>query len=398
MDVVDHIRVGFPQVAQAMDAVPEGFAPGWLHDAARAEVGMDNFGADHYAESLDRLCRSINEDADLNPYGRLIMAMALKGALVNRLVLARLRADAPERLSGPIPAPIIVTGLPRTGTTFLHRLLAADPAHASLPLWQLNRPIPRGPGDTAEARIKAIDDLIGLRRQITPELDAVHLVRPDAPEECMWMAAPSMLSRLYYNMAPVHGWLHWYVRTDKTARYAEYRELLTYLSAGYPGKRLVLKSPDHLDGIVELMEMLPDARVICTHRDMGEQFASYMSLGRATKTIATNCLDAGAEAAAVTDMFDQSIAHMDAARARFPDRLIDVAYTDLMADPLASVSRIYDFAGLRLPESRRDALAEHHAKNPKNKHGKHDYSLDEFGVSEAWLRTHFADYAARFPG
>lgn len=385
-------------MAQAMDAVPEHFAQGWLHDAARTELGLADFGADYYAESLDRLCASINDDADLNPYGRLIMAMALKGALVNRLVMAQLRGRSPEKLSGPTPAPIIVTGLPRTGTTFLHRLLAADTAHASLPLWQLNRPIPREPDDTPEARIKAIDDLIGLRRQITPELDAVHLVRPNAPEECMWMAAPSMFSRLYYNMAPVHGWLRWYVRAEKTGRYAEYRDLLTYLSADYPSKRLVLKSPDHLDGIVELMEALPDARVICTHRDMGEQFASYMSLGRATKTIATNHLDSAAEAAAVTDMFDQSIAHMDAARARFGDRLIDVAYSDLMADPLASVSRIYEFAGLRLPDARRAALAEHHAQNPKGKHGKHDYSLDEFGVSEAWLRTHYADYAARFPG
>ncbi|MFV0292709.1 MAG: sulfotransferase family protein [Paracoccus sp. (in: a-proteobacteria)] len=398
MNVVERIRKGFPQVALAMDQVPETFRSGWLHDAASAEVDLDDFGPDFYSESLDRLCRSLNEDADLNEYGRLVMTMALRGQLVNRLLLQRMRKVDPDCLSGPVPAPIIVTGLPRTGTTFLHRFLAADPAHVSLPLWQLNRPVPRNDSDTPEARRAVIDDLIGLRRQITPELDSVHLSRPDSPEECMWLSASSMLTRLWFNLAPVHSWLYWYVRADKTGRYREYAELLTFLQADYPGRQMVLKSPDHLDGLVELMETLPEARVICTHRDMIRQFGSYLSLGRATKTIATHRLDPAAEAWAAADMFDQSILHMENARARFADRMIDIRYADMMADPLGTIEQIYDFAGLKLGDNRRQSLRDYHQNNPKNKHGKHTYTLDEFGISEDWVRNHYLDYSTRFVG
>jgi hypothetical protein len=396
MSIIDRITESFPQLAGAMNAVPERFEPGWLKQAACDEIGLTDFGAPSFEEPLERLCKSINEDADLNPYGRLLMAGVIRTQLTNRLLLQQVRTSQPERLEAPLAPPIVVTGLPRTGTTFLHRLLAADPAHASLPFWQLNRPIPRGAQDTKEARIAEVDALNEVRRKITPELDGTHLIRAESPEECMWMAGVSGYTRLFWNVAPIYSFQSWQQSADKTDKYRDYRDLLTYLQGEYPGKRLVLKAPDHNDGLRELLTAIPEARVILTHRDIVEQMGSYFSLGRTTRSLAVNRLDAEKEAQAVVEMTDVSIAKMAAARAEFPDRILDVRYADMMQDPLATVEAIYGFCGLSLPDDRRKAIADHHANNPKGKHGKHEYSLSEFGLENDWVKARYAKYEAEF--
>ncbi|WP_185962306.1 sulfotransferase [Palleronia caenipelagi] len=396
MDIVERIKAEFPQIAEVMSKVPETFAPDWLMASAVQETGLDDFGPDTFREPLERLCASINEDADLNPYGRLLFASVIRNQLGNRLLLQDTRKNTPERLSEPLVPPIIVTGLPRTGTTFLHRLLAADPAHASLPFWQLNRPIPRNAEDTKEKRIADVEALLDVRRKVTPELDGTHLIRAEAPEECLHMTGVSGFTRLYWNLGPVYSFQRWLSRVDKADKYRDYVDLLHYLQGEYPGKRLVLKAPDHNDGVAELLDALPEARVILTHRDIVEQIGSFLSLGRTTRKLAVNALDTAKEAEGVIDMTDVSLQKMAEARIRHPDRILDVRYTDMMADPLASVERIYEFCGLTLAKSRRDAIAEHHARNPKGKHGKHEYSLAEFGLENDWVRDRYKDYVAEF--
>ncbi len=396
MSIMDRITAQFPQLADAMQAVPAEFSLDWLQQAACDEIGLTDFGAPSFKEPLERLCASVNEDADLNPYGRLLMAGVIRTQLTNRLLLQQVRTEQPERLAAPLVPPIVVTGLPRTGTTFLHRLLAADPAHASLPFWQLNRPFPRGAQDTKAARIAEVDALNEVRRKITPELDASHLIRAESPEECIWMIGLSGYSRLFWNAAPVYGFQSWQQSADKTEKYRDYRDLLTYLQGEYPGKRLVLKAPDHNDGLRELLTAIPEAQVILTHRDIVEQMGSYFSLGRTTRSLAVNRLDAEKEAQALVEMTDVSLAKMAAARAEFPDRILDVRYRDMMRDPLATVESIYGFCGLSLPDDRRAAIADHHAKNPKGKHGKHEYSLSEFGLENDWVKARYAEYEAEF--
>lgn len=396
MDIVDRIKAEFPQLAQMMANVPETFAADWLEETAKAETGLSDFGAPSYREPLERLCVSINEDADLNAYGRMLFAAVIRNQLGNRLLLERERTENPARFATDPVLPIIVTGLPRTGTTFLHRLLAADPAHASLPYWQLNRPIPRDAADTPQKRISDVEALLDVRRKLTPELDGTHLIRAEAPEECLHMTGVSGFTRLYWNLGPIYGFQHWLSRVDKAAKYRDYADHLRYLQGEYPDKRLVLKAPDHNDGVAELLEALPDARVILTHRDMVSQMGSFFSLGRMTRKLAVNALDVAKEAEAIVDMTDVSLQKMAEARTRHPGKILDVRYTDMMADPLASVARIYDFCGLTLSQERRDAIADHHAKNPKGKHGKHQYSLSEFGLENDWVTERYRDYAAEF--
>lgn len=388
-EIITRIRTEFPAIAARMDAVGSTLEPGWLKAAASQSIGLIDFGPAIFEEPLARLCRSANEDANLNPLGRMILAETISTQLENRALMQVLRAqNAPELQTTLIP-PIIVTGLPRTGTTALHRLLAADPAHAAIPYWQLNRPIPRAPGDTIDTRRAEVEQTIALRRKITPELDQIHLIRCDRPEECMFVTATSMQCRLFWNLAPVYGFMEWYNTADRTDKYREYVEWLRWFQAHNPGKRLVLKAPDHVDGLEALMTALPEAIIVQTHRDMAEQVGSYLSLGRATRAIAVKALDTKREVAAVLHMTDTSIARNRAARHAHPGRIIDIDYAALIADPLACVQAIYRQAGLRLSDQSRAELANHQSQNRKGRHGAHDYKLEQFGLSAADIRASY---------
>ncbi len=146
----------------------------------------------------------------------------------------------------------------------------------------------------------------------------------------------------------------------------------------------------------ELLDAIPEARVVITHRDIIAQMGSYFSLGRTMRVLAVNHLDAAREADAIVDMTDVSLARMAEARARHPDRILDIRYDAMMTDPLRQVEPIYAFCGLTLPEARRQAIAGHHARNPQGRHGGHTYSLAEFGLDDDWVRNRYRDYGAAF--
>ena len=395
-DIIARVEAHFPELAARMHTLPKALAPAWLKGAAAQNTGLSDFGPAIYEEPLEKLCRSANEDANLNPLGRMILAQTIITQLENRALMQRLRAqNAPELRTELIP-PIIVTGLPRTGTTALHRLLASDPAHAAIPYWQLNRPIARTPEDTIEKRRAEVEQTVALRAALTPELDKIHLIRADIPEECMFVTASSMQSRLYWNLAPVYGFMKWYNTADRTDKYCEYTEWLRLFQASYPGKRLVLKAPDHVDGLDALMTTLPDAIIVQTHRDMVEQFGSYLSLARATKELAVNELDKARDLEAVLALTDTSIARNFAAREANPNRIIDIRYTDLIEDPLGTVASIYNQAGLSVSRSAQDALNAHQRGNQKGKRGQHIYDLDEYGMTTVFVQERYAEYMSAF--
>lgn len=222
------------------------------------------------------------------------------------------------------------------------------------------------------------------------------MIRAESPEECMFMTASSMQSRLYWNLAPVYAFMTWYNQADRTDKYVEYFEALSYLQTLYPGKRLVLKAPDHVDGLSELLDVFPDVIIVQTHRDSVEQFGSYMSLGRVTRKLAVKELDTPREVEAVLQLTESSIARNMAARKRHPGTILDIRYTDLTGDPLGCVERIYTHAGIVLADTQRTGLVAHLQANTKGKHGSHTYDLAEFGVTTSETKARFADYEKQF--
>jgi len=395
-DILSQILAAAPQLKPALDAVPARLSVEHLENRASEGIGETDFGPAFYREGLERLLASANDEANLNVLGRLLIMNSARGYLENRLLMQRLRRTHAPELQTPLLAPLIVTGLPRTGSTFLHRLLASDPSHAGIPMWQLTHPIPRNAEDTPAQRLARVDELLALRRKLTPELDGTHLIRADAPEECMHIVGPSFQTRTLWNLAPVYSYQDWLSQVDKTDKYVEYVDYLRVVQATRPNQRLVLKAPDHVDGITELLNVLPEAMVVQTHRDMPEQFGSYMSLGRTTRKIAVNALDTAREVETTLKMADVSIARSTAAHAAHPGKIFDVKYTDLIADPLATARRVYAHFGLDMTEETVAGLSSYQKRNPKGKHGAHDYSLEDVGLSADIITERYKSYSAAF--
>jgi hypothetical protein len=395
-DILTRLREIAPAVALAVERTPAEVNPEQLKAMASQSMTLEDFGPDYFEEGLQRLCHSANTEADLNPLGRFQLISTCKNYLENRLLPQAMRQRQAEELKSDLLPPLIVSGLPRTGTTFFHRLLASDPAHVAIPYWQLTRPMARHPQDTPEARLQEADALLAIRRQLTPELDGTHMIRADKAEECMYANSSSFMTRVFWNLAPVYSYQEWLNNADKSGKYREYREYLHLFQAAYPGKRLVMKAPDHVDGLSELLDAIPTAMVVRCHRDIVEQFGSYMSLGRVTRKIAVNHVDVARVANTVHGMTKASIERSNAAASAHPDRIIDLSYTDMMRDPAGQVQRVYQHFGLTLSDTRLREMREHHLNNPKGQHGEHRYALSEFGMDEADVRQRYADYEARY--
>lgn len=367
-----------------------------LHEKAIDVVGSDDFGADYYRTSLQRLLDSLENDANLNPYGKVLLQRTVHGGLVNRLLLAKMKQQDPEIFAQPIRAPIIVTGLPRTGTTSLHRLLAADPNHRGVPYWELVSPMPWRRGDGTDQRQARAKKMLSMRSLITPELDAIHYIRADSTEECLFMNAMTFESRLFWNLASVNGYLDWYKDADREAKYQDYADLLKVLQANQPGRRLVLKAPEHVDALDALLKAVPNAMVVQTHRNPVAQLGSYLSLGRMTRSMSTDKLDIRRDTDSQLALTDASVNRILVAREGLGDQVFDVQYDQLIANPLQQLNSIYAHFDLPLSSVSQQAVRQHSSKNKQNKHGRHGYSLEEYGLSQGQIKERYSQYSERF--
>src|ERR687893_3044256 len=239
-----------------------------LVQAAVKATGLTDLGNSYHREGLLRLLEAAENDAALHLSGQATFREVIVGSLINRLLLTEACKQTPETFRKPPRPPIIVLGLPRSGTTFLHRLLAMDPAHRAVPWWELARPVPGADSDEQSDRRREVyqKKLRRLQRMV-PDLDSKHYTRVDTPEECIWLLANTFLSPLFWAFAPVYGYLDWYKNQDRLQAYYEYRLLLQVLQAVDPTRRLALKSSTHTGAVETLLQTVPGALLIQTHRN-----------------------------------------------------------------------------------------------------------------------------------
>jgi hypothetical protein len=366
-----------------------------LH-AARRRAKLDDFGDPVFAEGLEALLRSATTDARLSVLGRMIFRDQVVSALVNRLRLVALRKARPRLDQGRLTVrPLIITGLPRSGTTFLHRLLAEEPGARALPTWQLWEPIP-GPGP--DRRLARARRRVAMLRRFAPDLDAKHRVDAEAPEECVLLFSESFFSVSYWMFAPVYGYLEWLLEQDPTAAYRDYRTYLLHFQAQSPGDRLTLKSPSHLGALPALLEQVPEALIVQTHRDPVPICASTNSLFHSFHGLMTDHLDLLRMAR--TNVSLLAYAARESLEARqapvAAGRVYDVRYIDLVGDALGTVRDMHRHFDLEWGTALEARLRETIARNPQHKHGRHSYSSAEFGLDPAELDATFADYRERF--
>ena len=251
-----------------------------LHAAATQISGLADFGTDGYGDGLAVLLESYARDAALTSRGARVTRAILRGALVARLFSEAGWAQHPEHAQVAIERPVFVTGLPRTGTTALHRLLTADPAHQGLEVWLTEAPQPRPPRESWAANPVFQYIQAGFERHHVsyPEFMAVHYMAADQVEECWQLLRQSMRSVSYECLAHLPGYSSWLRGQDWTGAYHRHRRNLQLIGLPDRGRRWVLKNPSHLFALGALLEVYPDALVIQTHRAPRIAIASVCSL------------------------------------------------------------------------------------------------------------------------
>jgi Sulfotransferase family len=366
--------------------------------AARRVAGLHDFGdQEPLEEPLAILGRSMNEDITLNPMGRLSLHRLIVGSLVSRLRLQDLVTRHPEVLEQRTPAPMIVTGPPRSGTTMTHRLLACDPAWRSAALWELWDPVP--PGDPHSTRPTAqMRRILASWRWVSPGMDAIHEIGLDIPEEEIVVLGSAFSSFFYEWCVGVPQFVQWYREADHTAGYQYLRKTLQALQWCRPGAdRWVLKSPQHLENLRPMLATFPDATVLHNHRDpvaTVASTASFMAYRARVYFTRPDLRWIGALAADLTErLLRASIRDRGVDDARF----VDVYFRPLCQDPVAALRPAYEVAGLTLSDDAERRMRDWLAENPQGKHGRHHYQPQTFGLDVDRLRERFAFYYERYP-
>ncbi|CAN5286522.1 sulfotransferase [soil metagenome] len=369
-----------------------GLMPQAFRDAARGSTGLSDFGHRDHAEGMQRLLTSLRGDARLTIVGRIMMQRAVLIALEQRLLLEDLRQREPGKLNAPILPPIIVTGLPRSGTTFLHRLLAVHPDMRAPVLSELVEPVRRRKeGRLADARLKFEMSLL---RFLAPGLDAKHFTRLDEPEECIFATMMSFRGMVFWTFGPVYTYMNWYRDASRHQKYRDYHDILRLLQARDPARRLALKAPDHLGGMEELLRAVPEALVVVCHRDPVASLTSFNSLLQTLHVAISRMPDARRLGETNLAFFEAETRKYMRARGKRADRILEIGYDELIADPAGVARRIFARAGLAMTPEAEDALARHIAANPKDRYGRHDYDPADFGQTGARIAARLAHYTA----
>jgi len=369
--------------------------------AARRRTRLSDFGDPSFHEPLRRLVRSFEIDARLSFMGRLAAREDLTRLLTNRLKMERDRQWHPEITAEEIRRPLFITGLPRSGTTLLHGLMAQDPANRSPLNWEMLYPSPPPERSRYETdpRIELAERQLRWFHRLVPDFRKIHPVGARLPEECLIITSYSFLSFQFQTTHDVASYQAWLESQDLRPAYRFHRQFLQHLQWHCPAERWVLKAPAHLFGLGALFAVYPDAGVILTHRDPLEVVASVASLHTVLRSTFSDAVDPIAVGAEVTRRWAAGITRALHARDEGgvpADRFLDIRYTDLVRDPLGMVRRIYRHFGLPLTPAAEDRMRRFLAENPKDKHGRHVYSLAQFGLDADVERERYQVYRDRF--
>lgn len=366
-----------------------------LRAAARRKTGLDDFGDDGHLRALEVLVESINDEARLTLTGRLIQRSRLTGALVQRLRIADLLQRHPEIADIDLGTVIVISGLQRTGTTLLHRLLNSHPGLRAMSGAEALMPVPSDLHSERAERARKRQAVLAQKSisYLAPEFMAIHPISHDEPEEDVLLLDLSFMSQSAEATMNVPSYARWLETQDHTAAYEYLRRVLQVLSWQRPGLTWVLKTPHHLEYLDVLLRVLQGATVVQTHRDPRIALASFASMvahGRGMFSDRVDPVEIGRHWCAKTHrMVERAMQTRSATPA---GRFVDVSYYDLVDDPVAEVRRICELAGVAF-----DAETERQAKrylsaNPQNRFGKHRYQLADFGLSERDVDETFAAY------
>jgi Sulfotransferase family len=356
-----------------------------LHESATRLTGLTDFGADDYTDGLAVILESYAREADLTPFGQKVARVGLRGALAARLLANAGWAAHPEHADVVIDRPIFVTGLPRSGTTALHRLLTADPGHQGLELWLAEMPQPRPPRGTWAANPVFQHIQAGYQQHHVehPEFMGVHYIAADTVEECWQLLRQTLRSVSYECLACLPAYSAWLKEQDWTGPFRRHRRNLQLIGLNDVGRRWVLKNPSHLFSLDAILEVYPDALIIQTHREPRAVIGSMCSLAAHATDGWSNTFRGKVIGARQLELWASGLEKFAAARSGHdPAQFLDVDYASFTADPVGTVESVYEHFGLDYTGAAADAIRALHAEAARgDSRPAHRYSLADFGLT-----------------
>ena len=369
--------------------------------AAVAATGLDDFGSDDFRERLGLQLSEMDADAERTGLGRMLMFGDCTRYAANRLRIRDLLQRHPEILDIEIVQPVIVVGLPRSGTTNLVNLLAADSRFRSLPLWESYEPVPdpRERADGVDPRWTRCQQAWEAMQAGAPFVAAMHPMEPDHVHEENELMAPDFSNYNLEWVARAPRWRDHYLAHDQTPHYAYMKTVLQILQWFRPRERWVLKSPQHLENLGPLMATFPDASIVVTHRDPVAVVQSTITMVTYGARTAYRSTDPEWYRDYWTDRIGRLLDASMRDRHLLPERrTVDVFFHEYMADEMGTLQRIYDDAGIGLTDTARHEIEAHQAAHPRGKAGPVVYDLrGDFSTTPEEVRSRFGAYLDAFP-
>ena len=363
---------------------------------AARRAGLSDFGDPCFTGPLHRLLAACTDEANLSLVGRLATRWDTVRFLTNLLVLCDAELRRPEILRQTIGRPIFITGLPRSGTTFLHRLLLEDPSNRAPLVWQTIYPYPPPRGrDRRPARVAR--QLRAFER-LAPEFRALHPLDAASPQECSEITAHVFRSLRFDTTYQIPSYRHWLDQDGHLPAYRFHRRFLQHLQHQAPGECWVLKCPDHLFALNALRSVYPDARLVFVHRDPVKVLLSVAKLTEVLRRPFTRRLDPHAigrqESARWLDGTRRMIEAGD--NAGLPEPIHHVQHAALVSDPVGTVEGLYRHFGLAFSPGIAAGIERYVREQPRGGYGPRNYRFEDHGLDAAAEREKFRDYVRRF--
>lgn len=366
---------------------------------ARAKKKADFNGSLPKAEEgLNNLVYSIINESKPNPFGSLAVKGLLERILYGRYMIEKEMARNTRIEDQDIKNPIFIIGMPRTGTTILHAILHQDPAHRSPLAWECLLPYPAATPDnfTSNAQLATVRKEFDQLFKLVPDFRRKHYMEADSPQECLGITAFDFNSFQFSAQLYLPSYMNWFSNeSDMLGTMRFHKRFLQYLqSGGVVGERWLLKSPVHLRRLPEIFEVYPDAKVIMTHRGPADIVSSTASLISSVRTLYSDKEDphvTGKEQADLwSDYFNRFV--MSRKELGKEDQIIDLKFEDFLADRFGTIAQLYTHFGWEMSDAAKKNIRTFLDENPRNKYGKHHYSLDTFGLKEEEVNEQFAQY------
>ena len=362
--------------------------------AAQRTTGLSDFGGTDHEEGLRLLAEDLaSPEAGLTPLGNYFQRSEVKGALVGRLLTQARFNEHPEHADVPIERPIFLMGLPRTGTTALHRLLHADPMAQGLEMWLTQYPQPRPPRDTWESDpiFTAMQNAFSAHHVESPDFMGIHYMDATTVEECWRLLRQTGKSNSYESLSNIARYTAWLAEQDWTDAYARHKQNLQLVGLNDPEKRWVLKNPSHMTALDALMTVYPDALVVYTHRDPVVCIASSCSLSAETTIGHSTTYTPEVVGRTQLDLWSRSYHAYHDARPAYDDKqFADVAFADLVSDPIGTVRGIYEHFDLDFTSAAQGAVEEIDREMKQGGRApSHRYSIDDYGLTDDTVRAAF---------